>query len=64
MSDDVDFLSQLVRNSMEIKAQDAADNTDDQEVTVMKPQQVHPFKHHAVHYYNFLLLFCLSQSIL
>lgn len=40
MSDDVDFLSQLIRNSMEIQAQDNVDKTDDQEYNVMKPVQV------------------------
>ncbi|KAL2924441.1 K(+) efflux antiporter 3 chloroplastic [Bienertia sinuspersici] len=40
MSDDVDFLSQLVRNSMEIQAQDAVNKTDDQEYSIMEPVQV------------------------
>ncbi|XP_021776208.1 K(+) efflux antiporter 3, chloroplastic-like isoform X2 [Chenopodium quinoa] len=40
MSDDVDFLSQLVRNSMEINAQDTVNKTKDQEYSVMQPVQV------------------------
>ncbi|XP_073024871.1 K(+) efflux antiporter 3, chloroplastic-like isoform X2 [Primulina eburnea] len=40
MSDDVSFLSQLVRDSMESQAQDALDRTDDPKLNVMKPLQV------------------------
>ncbi|KAI3445832.1 hypothetical protein Pfo_002497 [Paulownia fortunei] len=40
MSDDVSFLRQLVRDSMELQAQDALGRTDDQELNVMKPLQV------------------------
>ncbi|XP_057989532.1 K(+) efflux antiporter 3, chloroplastic isoform X2 [Hevea brasiliensis] len=40
MSDDVDFLSQLVRDSMESQAQEALNKTDDREFDVMKPLQV------------------------
>ncbi|KAA8545699.1 hypothetical protein F0562_020850 [Nyssa sinensis] len=40
MSDDVTFLSQLIRDSMELQAQEALSKTDDQEVDVMKPMQV------------------------
>ncbi|KAL8554841.1 hypothetical protein ACS0TY_002863 [Phlomoides rotata] len=40
MSDDVSFLRQLVRDSMEIQAQEAFGKTDDQELNVMKPMQV------------------------
>lgn len=40
MSDDVTFLSGLVRDSMELQAQEALKKTDDQEVDVMKPLQV------------------------
>lgn len=40
MSDDVTFLSNLVRNSMEIQAQEALDKTGEQEIEVMKPFQV------------------------
>lgn len=40
MSDDVDFLSQLVRDSMELQAQEALGKTDDREFDVMKPLQV------------------------
>ncbi|GFY89466.1 K+ efflux antiporter 3 [Actinidia rufa] len=39
MSDDVTFLSQLVRDSMELQAQEVRD-TADQEIEVMKPFQV------------------------
>ncbi|VFQ68413.1 unnamed protein product [Cuscuta campestris] len=39
MSDDVTFLSQLVRDSMELQAQEALGKTDDQD-KVMKPLQV------------------------
>ncbi|KAF8377432.1 hypothetical protein HHK36_030809 [Tetracentron sinense] len=40
MSDDVTFLSQLLRDSMELQAQDAQNKCDDQEYDVMKPLQV------------------------
>uniref|UniRef100_A0A2P2LF12 Glutathione-regulated potassium-efflux system protein kefB n=1 Tax=Rhizophora mucronata TaxID=61149 RepID=A0A2P2LF12_RHIMU len=40
MSDDVDFLSQLVRDSMELQAQEALSRNDDQELEAMKPLQV------------------------
>ncbi|KAJ0010122.1 hypothetical protein Pint_33523 [Pistacia integerrima] len=40
MSDDVSFLSQLVRDSMELQAQEALGKTDGREFDVMKPLQV------------------------
>lgn len=40
MSDDVTFLSQIVRDSMEIQAQETLDKTDDPELDVLKPLQV------------------------
>ncbi|XP_042007971.1 K(+) efflux antiporter 3, chloroplastic-like [Salvia splendens] len=40
MSDDVNFLRQLVRESMEVQAQEAVGKSDDQEMTVMKPLQL------------------------
>ncbi|GMY38904.1 K(+) efflux antiporter 3, chloroplastic [Fagus crenata] len=40
MSDDVNFLSQLVRNSMELQAQEKISKTDDREYEIMKPLQV------------------------
>lgn len=44
MSDDVTFLSQIVRDSMEMqaqeKAQEALNKTDGTELDVMKPLQV------------------------
>ncbi|KAJ8638204.1 hypothetical protein MRB53_012471 [Persea americana] len=40
MSDDVNFLSQLVRDSMEMEAQDSLDRTDSQDSRVMKPLQI------------------------
>ncbi|XP_075475020.1 K(+) efflux antiporter 3, chloroplastic-like, partial [Primulina tabacum] len=40
MSNDVSFLSQLVRDSMELQAQDALERTNDPKVNVMKPLQV------------------------
>ncbi|XP_044490612.1 K(+) efflux antiporter 3, chloroplastic [Mangifera indica] len=40
MSDDVSFISQLVRDSMELQAQEALSKTDDREFDVMKPLQV------------------------
>ncbi|TXG54108.1 hypothetical protein EZV62_019364 [Acer yangbiense] len=40
MSDDVTFLSQLVRDSMELQAQDALGKTDDREFEIMMPLQV------------------------
>lgn len=43
MSDQVSFLSQMVRNSMEIQAQDALDKSNEQELEIMKPLQVRIF---------------------
>ncbi|CAN4119816.1 unnamed protein product [Withania somnifera] len=40
MSDDVTFLSQLIRDSMELQAQEVVDKSDDQASIVMKPLQV------------------------
>jgi hypothetical protein len=40
MSDDVSFLSKLVRDSMELQAQEALKDIADQEVDIMKPLQV------------------------
>ncbi|XP_051136781.1 K(+) efflux antiporter 3, chloroplastic [Andrographis paniculata] len=40
MSDDVSFLSQIVRDSMESQAQEALSKTDEQELNVMKPLKV------------------------
>lgn len=40
MSDDVSFLSKLVRDSMELQAQEALKDIGDQEVDTMKPLQV------------------------
>lgn len=40
MSDDVTFLSQLVRDSMELQAQDEVRQNDGRESNVMKPLQV------------------------
>ncbi|KAK6156717.1 hypothetical protein DH2020_010965 [Rehmannia glutinosa] len=40
MSDEVSFLSQLVRDSMELQAQEALGRPDDQELSVMKPLQL------------------------
>ncbi|XP_062082719.1 K(+) efflux antiporter 3, chloroplastic isoform X1 [Humulus lupulus] len=40
MSDDVSFLSQLVRDSMELQAQDTLNKSDEQETEIMKPLQV------------------------
>ena len=40
MSDDVNFLSQLFRDSMELQAQDALSKSDDREYEIMKPLQV------------------------
>ncbi|KAL3515438.1 hypothetical protein ACH5RR_022340 [Cinchona calisaya] len=40
MSDDVTFLSQIVRDSMELQAQDTLDKTGEQDIDVMKPLQV------------------------
>ncbi|KAH0716280.1 hypothetical protein KY284_009185 [Solanum tuberosum] len=39
MSDDVTFLSQLIRDSMELQAQEVVDKSDDQVSKVMKPLQ-------------------------
>ena len=44
MSDQVSFLSQMVRNSMEVRAQDALDKSNEQELEIMKPLQVRIFK--------------------
>lgn len=40
MSDDVNFLSKLVRDSMELQAQEVLNNAKDQDLDVMKPLQV------------------------
>lgn len=40
MSDDVSFLSQIVRDSMELQAQEAVNKSDEQDSDVMKPLQV------------------------
>ncbi|XP_042508403.1 K(+) efflux antiporter 3, chloroplastic isoform X4 [Macadamia integrifolia] len=40
MSDDVAYLSQLVRDSMELQAKDAQNRADDRDYDVMKPLQV------------------------
>jgi len=40
MSDDVSFLSTLVRNSMEVQAQEALKDIGNKEVDIMKPLQV------------------------
>jgi hypothetical protein len=40
MSDDVTFLSQLMRESMEVKAQEALERKDEKEPEIMKPFQV------------------------
>lgn len=40
MSDDVNFLSQLVRDSMELQAEDSLGKADDRETEIMKPLQV------------------------
>lgn len=40
MSDDVNFLSQLLRNSMELQAQEVLGRNDDRENESMKPLQV------------------------
>lgn len=43
MSDDVNFISQLVRDSMELQAQEALSKTEDRELDIMKPLQVLTF---------------------
>ena len=40
MSDDVAFLSQLIRDSMELQAQEAAGHSEYHELDMMKPLQV------------------------
>lgn len=40
MSDDVTFLSRLVRDSMELQAQEVLSKSGDQETDIMKPLQV------------------------
>lgn len=40
MSDDVTFLSQLVRDSMELQAQEVLNKTDQGEIDIMEPLQV------------------------
>ncbi|CAN1167483.1 K(+) efflux antiporter 3, chloroplastic [Linum perenne] len=40
MSDDVNFLSQLVRDSMEMQAQEALSRSDESDMDIMKPLQV------------------------
>lgn len=44
MSDDVSFLRQLIRDSMELQAQEALGKTDDQD-KVMKPLEVLIHRH-------------------
>lgn len=41
MSDDVSFLSKLVRDSMELQAQEALNKAEDRETTTMESLQVH-----------------------
>lgn len=57
MSDDVSFLRQLVRDSMELQAQEAVGKTDNQELNAMKPMQVFPhqkysYMHETFHHYK------------
>lgn len=40
MSDDVNFLRQIVRDSMELQAQDVVEKTDEQDLDNLKPLQV------------------------
>lgn len=40
MSDDVAFLSQLIRDSMELQAQEGIGQSDDRGLDIMKPLQV------------------------
>lgn len=40
MSDDVAFLSQLIRDSMELQAQEATSHSEYREIDIMKPLQV------------------------
>jgi len=40
MSDDVSFLSQLVRDSMELQAEEAISQSEYQESNIMEPMQV------------------------
>lgn len=40
MSDDVNFLRQLFRDSMELQAQEGVSKTDDREFNSLKPMQV------------------------
>lgn len=40
MSDDVAFLSQLIRDSMEIQAEEAINQSENRELDKMKPMQV------------------------
>lgn len=40
MSDDVNFLRQLFRDSMELQAQERVNKTDDREFNSLKPMQV------------------------
>lgn len=47
MSDDVSFIRRLVRDSMEVQAQEAAGQADGEELSVMKPMQV--FTRHDIH---------------
>lgn len=43
MSDDVSFFGQLVRDSMELQAQEALSKTDDREYDIMEPLQVNTY---------------------
>jgi len=44
MSDDVNFLSQLVRESMELQAQEALSKNDAREFDITKPFQVNTYR--------------------
>lgn len=43
MSDDVSFFSKLVRDSMELQAQEALNNIENREIDIMKPLEVSGF---------------------
>lgn len=40
MSDDVTFVSQVIRDSMELQAQDELNRNEDRDLDIMKPMQV------------------------
>lgn len=58
MSDDVTFLRQLMRDSMELQAQEELNRSDDRESDVMKPLQVIGLLLHLCYYILNCIISC------